>query len=198
MTPDFLAHLSADELDALHENLASPRATSHFATCQQCRELVAADRRILSLLGALPTWDAAPDLAPRVLARLSAPLATERAPVATSAPIDRAAAARRRVVVLAGVFAVVLGIGFGWALLNPAAASRLATPLIDSLIDTGWLALQAVSANTLEQPWIREIRDALATPARAVPLLALAGVGYALMLTALRKVLSRSASHASL
>jgi len=196
MTPDILTHLSVDELDAFHDGTATPRATSHIATCPQCTELLAGDRRVLALLATLPTWDASPELAARVIARLrpSPDLVSRATP--RPAP-DRTIAARRRVVVGGLLTGSLVAAGFAWAAFNPVAARGLASPLVQGITQTLWLAVQAVTANTVEQPWFGAVRDALATPARAVPLLGMAGLTYVAVLAGFRKVLSRSATHAS-
>ncbi len=196
MTPDILAHLSADELDALHDGAAAFRATSHIATCQTCAELLASDRRILALLAALPTWDASPQLASRVIAALHPSPAGVSVATPTPSP-DRASAARRRVLVGGLLTGSLVAAGFAWAAFNPIAAQGLAGPLVQGITQTLWLSVQAIMANTVEQPWFGTVRDALATPARAVPLLAVAGLGYVAVLTGFRRVLSRSATHAS-
>ncbi|HET9064598.1 MAG TPA: hypothetical protein VFN22_02095 [Gemmatimonadales bacterium] len=196
MIPEIPAHLSIDELDALHDGSASPRATSHIATCLQCTNLLAQDRRVLALLAALPTWDASPRLAVRVLAELH-PHPT-LAPAATpGSTADRAMAARRRVMVGGLLTGSLVTAGCAWAAFNPTTAAGLAGPIVQEVTHALWLAVQAVTANTLEQPWFGAVRDALATPARAVPLLAVAGLTYVAVLIGFRKVLSRSVTRAS-
>lgn len=196
MTPDILAHLSADELDALHDGTSMLRATSHIVTCPQCAELLESDRRVLALLATLPTWDASPQLASRVIAGLRP--SPELVPTTTPLPApDRTIAARRRVVV-GGIFTGgLVAAGFAWAAFNPVAAQGFAGPLVQEITQTLWLSVQAIMANTVEQPWFGTVRDALASPARAVPLLAVAGLGYAVVLAGFRKLLSRSATHVS-
>ncbi len=196
MTPNILAHLSADELDALHDGTEAFRATSHIATCQTCAELLASDRRVLALLASLPTWDASPLLASRVITALRPSPALLPATTPTPSP-DRAIAARRRVFVGGVLTGSLVAAGFAWAAFNPVAAQGLARPLVQGITQTLWLSVQAIMANTVEQPWFGTVRDALATPARAVPLLAVAGLGYVAVLAGFRKVLSRSATHAS-
>lgn len=196
MTPDILAHVSADELDALHDGTTVRRATSHIATCWQCAELLESDRRVLALLAALPTWDASPLLASRVIAGLRPSLTVVPATAPSPTP-DRAIAARRRVVAGGVLTGSLVAAGFAWAAFNPVAAQGFAGPLVQQITQTLWLSVQAIMANTVEQPWFGTVRDALASPARAVPLLAAAGLGYVVVLAGFRKVLSRSATHAS-
>ena len=193
MAPDPTLHVSADELDALHEQGLSARITSHIATCPPCRQLVALDLRLVAGLSTLPTWDASPTLAARVLGRLTP--ATDRAVVA-SMPSDRERAARRRVIIAGLLTGGGVAAGFTWAVLNPAAAQGLAGPAVTEVSQALWLSLQGLVANTIEQPWFGTVRDALASPTRALPYLVGAGVAYALTLVGFRRLLTSPATDA--
>ena len=144
-------------------------------------------------LSTLPTWDASPTLAARVLGRLTP--ATDRAVVA-SMPSDRERAARRRVIIAGLLTGGGVAAGFTWAVLNPAAAQGLAGPAVTEVSQALWLSLQGLVANTIEQPWFGTVRDALASPTRALPYLVGAGVAYALTLVGFRRLLTSPATDA--
>ena len=196
MTASPATHLSADELDALHEGTPARRATSHLETCPDCQALFALDTRLISVLGQLPTWDPSPHLMERVLSRIERPVVSAGVthPAGVRSPRERSA--RRRVVVASLLTTGLLTGGFAWAFLEPDTALGLAQPAFQQLTGALWTGLQALSANAVEQPWFSAIRDALATPARAVPVL-VAGAGlYAMALLGLRRLLTRPAADA--
>lgn len=186
-------HLTADELDALHAGTTVARATSHLETCADCRLLLARDTRLIADLAALPTWDPSPQFVLSVMQRIDRPAAQ---PAAVPGPTDRARAARRRVLVGGALGVATVSGGFAWAFANPHLALGFAEPLFHDLTSTLWMSVQALSANTVEQPWFAPVRDALASPARAVPLLVGAAGLYTAALIGLRRLLTRPATDA--
>lgn len=195
MTPEYLPHLSADDLDAIHLRNASGDRLAHVANCDECRKLVVRDRALISMLEALPTWEPTTEFAANVLAAITATAAATKS--ALPAIPDRVAAARRRLLIGGVAVAGLLVAAFTWAVLNPASAARLASPTIADLGHSLWISVQALAANTVEQPWFDSLRDTLASPTRAVPLLLAAGSGYVVALAGFRRVLTRSATDAS-
>jgi hypothetical protein len=194
MSADPTPHVSADELDALHDRGAPSRVTSHIATCGECRNLVALDTRLVSLLASLPQWEPSPTFTSRVLGQLTPP--KRPAPAAAGVPTDRSVAARRRVVVAGWVTGGAVAAGFAWAALNPAAAHGLAGPALGEVSRTLWLSLQGVVANTMEQPWFGAVRDTMASPLRTVPFLLGAGAAYVAALVWFRRLLTSPATDA--
>jgi hypothetical protein len=199
MTPDATAHLSADELDSLLTATPIDRATSHIATCPRCQELAARDALLVARLAARPTWDPSPTFAGRVLADLAAGTVTTPTAAALPAGVgsDRSLAARRRVMVGGLLTGSLVVAGFVWAAIDPPAAQRLAGPAVQNVTNGLWLGLQALVANTTEQPWFGPLRDALASPARAVPVIGAGALGYVALLVGFRRLLTRSATDAS-
>ncbi len=190
------AHLSADELDSLLLDHGSSRATSHIATCADCRAMVSADRQLVAALTVLPSWDPRAGFAERVIAGL------DRAVVATlpatpAGQTARSRSARRRVLVGGLLVGGAVAGGFAWAALNPAAALDLASPALQDVGQTLWLSFRGVMANALEQPWFGALRDTLASPVRVVPALVAGGVAYAAALLGLRRLLTRPAADAA-
>lgn len=192
---DLLAHLSADELDALHTGTSNDRATSHLATCADCQTLLASDTRLLTALASLPTWDPAPGFVARVLSGLDRSVVAEL-PASPTGETARSRSARRRVVIGGIVTGGIVAGGFAWAAANPGDALGLASPALRDVGQTLWLSLQGVTANALEQPWFGAVRDTLASPVRVVPALVAAGAVYAAMLLGLRRLLTRPAADA--
>lgn len=189
-------HLTADELDALHAGTTLPRVTSHLATCNDCRALVALDTRLIADLGVLTRFEPASGFADQVMPHVNMPRPIAM-PAVTSTDTERSRAARRRVVVgglLTG--GLVVG-GVAWAVANPNAALGLTVPAFNDIGQALWLSVQAISANTVEQPWFAAVRDTLATPSRALPALVIAGGAYATVLLGLRRLLTRPATDAA-
>ncbi len=188
-----LDHLTADELDALHTGGASERATSHLATCTDCRSMFALDTALVAGLRTLPTWEPSAGFIERVMTELdlAAPVAQVAAP-----STDRAIAARKRVLIGGLVTTGIVAGGFAWAAANPGAALGFAVPALQDVGQTLWLSLQALTANTVEQPWFGAVRDTLASPGRALPLLAAAAGAYTVVLLGLRRLLTRPATDA--
>jgi hypothetical protein len=189
-------HLTADELDALHEGGELPRAASHFATCDDCREMVDLDIRLLAMLTALPQFDPSPDFIPRVMAELQPGFARQLAPVIGTETL-RARSARRRVLIGGAVTGGLVTAGFVWAFANPTAASEFALPAVQEVGNSLWVSLQGLAANAIEQPWFSGVRDAVASPIRAVPLLVAAAAAYTVALLGLRRLLTRPATDAA-
>ncbi len=189
-------HLSADELDALHAGTPASRAASHLATCGDCRALVALDTRLLAALGNLGGFEPSPGFIERTITRLDRPV---MAPVAVTASPDteRSRAARRRVLIGGLVTGSALVGGFAWAAANPDAALGLAVPALNDVGNSLWLSIQTITATTIGQPWFATVRDTLATPARALPALLIAGGAYATVLLGLRRLLTRPAADAA-
>lgn len=192
---DLFAHLSADELDALHEGSGSERATSHLATCVDCRALVASDIHLVAMLETLPTWEPGAGFAERVIAGLDRSVAIEL-PAFSDGDTARSRAARRRVLIGGALVGSAVAGGFAWAAFNPGAALDLATPALQDVGQTLWLSLRALTANAVEQPWFGAVRDTVASPARVVPALVAAGLAYAAALVGLRHLLTRPAADA--
>lgn len=196
MTASPLTHLTADELDALHEGQRLLRATSHLETCPDCRALLASDASLIAALGALPTWDPSPEFLTKVMSRIERPVLRPVTAAVPGVPTPRERSARRRVVVASLLTSGLVTAGFAWAFIDPDQAIGLVQPLFQQLTGTLWTSVQAFSANTVEQPWFTTFRDALATPTRAVPVLAGAAGLYAVALLGLRRLLTRPAADA--
>lgn len=193
MTAALSPHLSADELDLLLEGRSVEHATSHLETCPECRAMVSIDRQVLAAMATLPTWDPSPLFAERVLASIDREVGA--VPAATG-PSDRERSARRRVLIGGSVVGGLVTAGFAWAIANPGTAAGLAQPALQEVGQSIWLSVQALAANTAEQPWFSTVRDALATPARAVPALIAMAAVYATLLMSLRRLLTRPATDA--
>ncbi len=192
MTQPTTEHLSADELDALIGGVALPRALSHTATCPPCHEMVVLDRQLVALLGAMQPIAPSESFPDRVMARVVVRPAGVLAP-ATRSP--REVAARRRILGLSLAGSGAIAAGFAWAATDPAAALGWSGAAMGGVARL-WLSLQAVVANTAEQPWFGAVRDTLATPMRALPFL-VGGAGlYAITLAGLGRLLAEPANDA--
>ncbi len=195
MTQPAMQHLTADELDALVGGLSSPRALSHVATCPLCDEMVALDRRVVALLGGLPAIEPAAGFADRVMARVTIAdgvIKVVTAPTRT----PREVAAKRRILGLSLVGGTAVAAGFAWAVTHPASATGWSGAAVGGVGESLWLSVQALAANTAEQPWFGTVREALTTPLRALPYV-VGGAGlYAIGLTGLSRLLAEPATDA--
>lgn len=186
-------HLSADELDALMIGATPARAMSHLATCPECQTMRELDARLVAALSALPTYEPSTVFGDRVMAKVSLLPATT---VVARPRTAREQSARRRVFVGAALTTGAVAAGFAWAIAHPGAALGFANP---ALADAGqgiWDTVQTIAANAVEQPWFGTVRETLATPSRAFPLLVGLAGAYALALTGLRRLLAEPATDA--
>ena len=191
-------HLTTDELDALHAQRCPESIASHVATCAECATLVERDRRLIAALAALPQFNVPVGFSDRIMAQVALPAAVA-AVSATSVdlPTPRSRAARRRAIGAAILASGAVGVACVWAGGHSAEALRWSAPAVQGAGHTLWLSLQTVVVNATGQPWFSSLRDTLATPARALAVLAgVAGV-YALGLLGLRRLLTEPATHAS-
>lgn len=191
MTDTASQHLTADELDALIGGKATPRALSHTATCPLCHEMVVLDRQVVALLGALSPIEPMTGFEDRVMARVAI-----RAPSLVVMRSPREIAARRRVVGLGLVGSGAVAAGFAWAAADPIAAHGFSGAAVGGMADSLWLSVQALVANTAEQPWFNTVRDSIASPVRALPILAAAAGAYAIALAGLGRLLAEPAADA--
>lgn len=186
-------HLTADELDALLVGTSLPHAMSHLATCPPCVAMRELDARLVTALSGLPTWEPAADFPERVMARVQIrPVLAELPRVLT--PRERSA--RRRVLVALATTGGALAAGLAWAVANPTTALGWTAPTVAEAGQSLWITVQTIAANTAEQPWFDSVRDALATPARAFPVLVGVLGAYALALVGLRRLLAEPATDA--
>jgi anti-sigma factor RsiW len=182
MYRDPLAHLTADELDALLSPGPPTDVESHIATCASCAALVALDRRVVESLAALPQYQPRGDLTDRVMARV-----TIGRPATIVTP--RAHSARRRAIAIGAASAGALSTGFAWAVAYPATAVRWMALFRASGHGT-WPEVHGLITNLAAQRWFDALRDNAAHPARAVAVLAAAAAIYGLGLAALERLLA--------
>ena len=186
-------HLTADELDGLLDGNTVDRALSHLGTCILCRTMVELDQRVVVALRALPAFDPPTGFADRVMHRVAIRRPLVEAIVVAS-PRERAA--RRRVAIAALVASGTVAAGFAWAAANPTEAFNWSSPALQGVGQTLWASIQAVAANAAEQPWFGGVRDTLASPARALPAVAIVASLYAAALIGLRRLLAEPAADA--
>ncbi|MGH7523712.1 MAG: anti-sigma factor family protein [Gemmatimonadales bacterium] len=190
-------HLTAEELDALHAQRCPEPVASHLATCSDCAALVERDRRLISALAALPQFAVPVGFSDRVMACVMIPAAALVTPASVDATTPRSRAARHRAMGAAILATGAVGAACVWAGGHSAEALRWSAPAVQGAGHSLWLSLQTVVVNATGQPWFSSLRDTLATPVRALAVLAgLAGV-YALGLLGLRRLLTEPATHAS-
>ena len=193
MSDALVNHLTADELDALLQGGASARVTSHLATCDSCVTMRELDARLILALARLPTFDPRADFSDRVMASVRMRPELAELPRVIS---DRERSARTRVMVASIATGGAVAAGLVWAVSHPTAALGWSAPTVADAGQLLWVTLQTVAANATEQPWFGGVRDALATPARAFPVLVGVLGAYALALVGLRRLLTEPATDA--
>jgi anti-sigma factor RsiW len=186
-------HLTADELDAFLTDSSSQLVASHLATCVACADMVTQDKRLVAMLAALPYYDASAGFADRVIRGLTPRQAPVVVPVVDT---PRVVAARRRALGALIVAGGGVAAGFAWAAAHPADALSWSGPALQHTGHALWLSLQTVVANATEQPWFSSFRDTMATPARALFILAGAAGVYAVALLGLRRLMTEPATDA--
>ena len=187
-------HLTADELDAFLTDSSSQLVASHLATCPACASMVEQDGHLIAMLKALPISTPQPASA----TESTRGLAPRQAPAAPPGPATPRSRSQRGAgqSVRCSSQAEAWRPGFARASSNRPTRSGGSAP---ALQDTGhalWLSLQTVVANATEQPWFSSLRDTMATPARALFVVAAAAGSYAIALMGLRRLMTEPATDA--
>ena len=183
-------HFTADDLDAFHSEALSNEMRLHLETCEQCRQLVVADRHLLSLLEGLGSFGPSAGLEDRVMARVTI------SNPATVPILSFPKLAGRRLAVAAS-FAAGLVASVAWS-----AANR---PMLEAWLRgtgqtlwTGGLAwLRAFAAVLTEQPWFGTVSQVWDSPLRLALTIVLAVGSYSLGLLALRRLITPSVGEVS-
>lgn len=200
MTPDFGLHLSADELDAwLEATLADDRAR-HLDLCSECRERAEAERELVQHLLSLQLLSPAAGFADRVMQRVSVP-----APYAVGSiqPARRFLATRRSVAVAAVLAVFLMGsmaASVVWTLGHQATLASIGGWALAQVGQAGWIAVQGVASNLIEQPWYGAARSLVDSPGRVAGAALVSMLAYLAGVFALRRLLAlptQQVAHAS-
>jgi len=201
MTPGFGLHLSADELDAWLDATLAPDRARHLDLCTECRERAEAERELVQQLVSLQLLSPAAEFADRVMQHVSLP-----APYAVRSiqPARRRLFATRRSVAVAAALAVLLvGSMAGsvvWTLGHQATLASIGGWVLAQIGQAGWIAVQGVASNLIEQPWYEAARSLFDSPGRVAGAALLSALAYLAGVFALRRLLAlptQQVAHAS-
>ncbi len=165
-------HLTADDLDAFHENGLSAEARSHLGQCPVCFEMVRADASLLAAFRTLVELAPAEGFADRVMARVSRP---QVFPLEAARWPRRLLASRRS---LAGAAAWVLVIGGAmmasvlWSLANRELLTVWGDQVVVALSDLLWSGVRSGASTLAGQPWYHELQGLITSPGRLAAVLA--------------------------
>ena len=191
MTAGFGPHLTPDEFDAwLAAGLESDRV-QHLELCLECQARAESERALDEQLATLQLLSPAPDLVDRVMRHVAIPR-----PITASAlqPFRRRILATRRSMALAAAVVVLLVASMAgsviWTLGHQATLASMGGWLLTQTGQAGWLAIQGVASNLIEQPWYGAARSAFGSPGLVAAASALAAAAYLAGIYALRRLLT--------
>ena len=201
MTPGFGLHLSADEIDAWLDATLAPERARHLDLCTECRERADVERELVQQLTSLELLSPAAGFADRVMQHVSVPSPQAVRSLQTA---RRRFLATRRSVAVAAVLAVLLvGSMAGsivWTLGHQATLASIGGWVLAQIGQAGWITVQGVASNLIEQPWYEAARSLFDSPGRAVAAALLAALAYLAGIFALRRLLAlptQQVAHAS-
>jgi hypothetical protein len=191
MTAAFGPHLTPDEFDAWLAAGLDPDRVQHLELCLECQAQAEVERALDEQLAALQLLSPAPDFADRVMRHVAIPRPLT---VPGLQPVRRRFLATRRSMALAAALAVLLvGSMAGsiiWTLGHQATLVSFGGWLLAQTGQAGWLAIQGVASNLIEQPWYDAVRSAFGSPGLVAAASALAAAAYLAGVFALRRLLA--------
>ncbi len=170
-------HFTADDLDAFHSASLSSEALQHLHECGECRALVEKDRAVVRMLETLAPFSPRADLADRVLAQVTRPVAV----AAPSRP--------RRPLALAASLILTLGASVVWSLFNRALLASWVDRGAAALRELVWEGFATMAQNLSEQPWLESLRKIGGSSGRIALVVSVLVIGYAASMVALRRLL---------
>jgi hypothetical protein len=191
MTAGFGPHLTPDEFDAWLAAGLDPDRAHHLELCLECQGRADAERALDEQLAALQLLSPAPDFADRVMRQLAIPRPIT---IPSLQPVRRRfLATRRSMAVAAAMLVLLVGSMAGsiiWTLAHQATLASMGGWLLSQTGQAGWLAIQGVASNLIEQPWYGAVRSAFDSPGRVATASALAAAAYLAGVYALRRLLA--------
>jgi len=185
MTAGFGPHLTPEEFDAwLAAGLDSDRAR-HLEICLECQARADAERALDEQLAALQLLSPAPDFADRVMQHVAVPRPVT---IPSMQPARRRFLATRRSIAVLLVASMATSVI--WTLGHQATLVSIGGWLLTQTGQAGWLAIQGVASNLIEQPWYGAFRSAVDSPGRIAAASALAAAAYLAGIYALRRLLA--------
>jgi hypothetical protein len=195
-------HLTPDDIDRWLDGTLPATAAGHLESCQECLELVRAEREIAELIGALPLMTPSAGFADRVMAQVQVP--DPFAIRSLGAARRRLFATRRSLAVAASLAILLVGSMAGsivWTLSHQDTLAGIGSWLLAQGGQAMWLTLRGVATNLIEQPWYEAAKGVVTQPGRLAIASAVASFAYLGGLLALRRLLAlptQQVAHAGL
>jgi anti-sigma factor RsiW len=184
-------HLSPDDIDRwLDGTLPAPQA-GHLDACQECLELVRAEREMAEQIALLPMMAPTAGFADRVM--LSVHVPDPFAIRSMGAARRRLFATRRSLAVAASLAVLLLGSMAGsivWTMSHQDTLASIGSWLMAQGAQAAWLGLRGLATNVIEQPWYEGAKGLVGNPTRLAVASGVASVAYLGGVFALRRLLA--------
>ena len=184
-------HLSPDDVDRWLDGKLAPAQANHLDVCQECLELVRAEREMADQIALLPLMAPRDGFADRVMLAVTVP--DPFAIRSLGAARRRLFATRRSLAVAASLAILVLGSMAGsivWTLSHQDTLTSIGSWLMAQGAEAAWLGLRGIATNVIEQPWYEGAKDVVGNPTRLAVASGVASVAYLGGVLALRRLLA--------
>jgi hypothetical protein len=198
MSPAPGPHLSSDDIERWLGGSLDLERTRHLDLCPECFDRAQAEREIVEQLAALASLAPSAGFEDRVMARV-----TVADPFALRSLRRRIFATRRSLAIAASLALALVGsmaASVAWSLANQDLLLAAGNWMLAQGSQAGWLALQGVASNFIEQPWYQSARAFADHPARVAAALGALSLAYLSGVFALRRLLalpSQQVAHAA-
>jgi hypothetical protein len=184
-------HLSPDQVDAWLTGALAPELQRHVDECQECLELLRAEREIVDQIAALPLLSPSAGFADQVMASVKVP--DPFAIRSLQATRRRLFATPRSLALAASIALLLVGSMAGsivWSLNHQEVLASIGSWVLNEGWQAAWFGIRGLASNLIEQPWYSGIRALVEHPGRLALLSALASLAYLGGVLALRRLLA--------
>ena len=184
-------HLSPDDVDRWLDGTLAPLQSSHLDACQECLELVRAEREMAEQIALLPMMAPGAGFADRVMLAVNVP--DPFAIRSMGAVRRRLFATRRSLAVAASLAVLIVGSMAGsivWTLSHQDTLTAIGSWLMAQGAQAAWLGLMGVATNIIEQPWYEGAKVVVGNPTRLAVASGVASLAYLAGVYALRRLLA--------
>ena len=184
-------HLSPDDVDHWLDGTLAPLQASHLDACQDCLELVRAEREMAEQIALLPMMAPGAGFADRVMLAVNVP--DPFAIRSMGAARRRLFATRRSLAIAASLAVLVVGSMAGsvvWTLSHHDTLATIGAWLMAQGAQAAWLGVRGVATNIIEQPWYEGAKVVIGNPTRLAVASGVASLAYLAGVFALRRLLA--------
>jgi anti-sigma factor RsiW len=189
MTRDLEQHLTADELDLVHENRAPASIRAHLTMCADCSRLAETDRQLVHALSRLALHVPSAGFEDRVMAAVRIP-----EPISATEALRRRIFSTRRSLLMAATLVLGLlgsmGASVAWSLTHREALLAFSRSVQHGLLDIAWTTVRSLVTSLIEQPWYAGVRGVLDTPERLAFALGAVMIGWLGGMLLLRRLIA--------